>query len=171
MNPDAASDAFWRWSLAFYGDPTVRGACLRLQDEASCNVNLLLFAHWLGARSWTIGESGAEVTRSAIAGWHGCVVEGLRAVRRRLKEEDEPALYERTLALEIECERIEQKRLVHAAVPHLGPSPDLEAAATAGLDTLDETLRLLVPAARAKPELLAILRYKLIAIATRNTSD
>ena len=37
-----------RFSLAFYARPGVSEALIALQDHARCDVNLMLFALWLG---------------------------------------------------------------------------------------------------------------------------
>ena len=42
-------EAFWRFSLAFYARPGVADALIALQDRAGLDVNLMLFALWLGA--------------------------------------------------------------------------------------------------------------------------
>jgi len=45
---DRAGGAFWRFSLDAYGRPGVAAACLDLQDRHGCDVNLILYALWLG---------------------------------------------------------------------------------------------------------------------------
>ena len=41
-------DALWRFSLAFYASPGVAQALIALQDRDQLDVNLMLFALWLG---------------------------------------------------------------------------------------------------------------------------
>ena len=41
-------EALWRFSLAFYARPGVAEALIALQDRAGLDVNLMLFALWLG---------------------------------------------------------------------------------------------------------------------------
>ena len=41
-------EAFWRFSLAFYERPGVPDALIALQDRDGFDVNLILFALWLG---------------------------------------------------------------------------------------------------------------------------
>jgi len=45
-----ASDGggLWRFSVAFYARPGISGALIALQDRAGVDVNLMLFALWLG---------------------------------------------------------------------------------------------------------------------------
>ena len=53
-------EALWRFSLTFYARPGVSEALIALQDRAGFDVNLMLFALWLGVsgrrrrpkRSW-----------------------------------------------------------------------------------------------------------------------
>ena len=42
--------AFWDYSLKTYNRPHVGKACLRLQEEAGADVNLVLLCLWLAAR-------------------------------------------------------------------------------------------------------------------------
>ena len=42
------NEALWRFSLAFYARPGVSEALIGLQDRAGLDVNLVLFALWLG---------------------------------------------------------------------------------------------------------------------------
>ena len=44
----ADGEALWRFSVAFYARPGVSEALIALQDRAGCDVNLMLFALWLG---------------------------------------------------------------------------------------------------------------------------
>src|SRR5947208_14107979 len=46
---DAAGEAFWRFSLALYARPGVADALIATQDRTARDVNLILFALWLGA--------------------------------------------------------------------------------------------------------------------------
>ena len=41
-------EAFWRFSLVFYERPGVADALIALQDRGGFDVNLILFALWLG---------------------------------------------------------------------------------------------------------------------------
>src|SRR6202007_2858796 len=45
----AVEAALWRFSLGFYSRPGVSAALIALQDRAGRDVNLTLFALWLGA--------------------------------------------------------------------------------------------------------------------------
>ena len=79
-------EALWRFSLAFYTRPCVSEALIALQDRAGRDVNLMLFALWLGVsgRSRLSEEKLAVADR--IARSIGVdIVEPLRALRRKLK--------------------------------------------------------------------------------------
>ncbi|CAO3429664.1 TIGR02444 family protein [Azospirillum doebereinerae] len=121
---------FWDFSLAVYGRPGVPACCLALQDGRGIDVNLLLFAAWAGMDCATaLSAEALERVDSAVAAWRREVVQPLRAVRRRVKAEDE-ALYRRMKAVELEAERIQQDRLFAAGglVPRPGGGPALAAA-------------------------------------------
>src|SRR6516162_7809580 len=60
--PDAEpspGEAFWRFSLTFYALPRVAPALLALQDLEGLDVNLMLFALWLGISGRHPLDSGA----------------------------------------------------------------------------------------------------------------
>jgi uncharacterized protein (TIGR02444 family) len=117
---DAAGD-FWQFSLRFYRLPEVEAALIALQDRAGHDVNLILYALWLG---WSgRGPFGAR-EQAAAAGMAGAIRERiaapLRDLRRRLKADPDPAvqvLRERVKVLELEAERIAQSRLAALAAP------------------------------------------------------
>src|SRR5215469_3798715 len=87
---DAAA-AFWRFSLAIYARPGVAPACLVVQDEHGCDVNLMLFCCWLGASGrGRLDCAGLAAADAAVSGWRREVVESLRAARRAIKAADLP---------------------------------------------------------------------------------
>jgi len=59
--------AFWCFSLAFYERPGVPGALIALQDRDGFDVNLVLFALWLGisGRQPLDGDALAAAERAA----------------------------------------------------------------------------------------------------------
>ncbi|MCW2236253.1 TIGR02444 family protein [Azospirillum canadense] len=131
----------WDFSLAVYARPGVPAACLDLQDRRGLDVNVLLLAAWAGL-ACGVRLSADELARidATIAPWRAEVIQPLRAVRRRVKGEDQ-ALYERLKAAELAAERIQQDRLFAASglVPAPGPGPG------GSVDLAAANLRLLVP--------------------------
>src|SRR3954453_14941246 len=90
-----AGEAFWRFSLGLYARPGVAEALIALQDRAGRDVNLMLFALWVGAVRGVRLDSGAlAAAEAAIGGLRGDVIEPLRAQRRRLKADPDPDLRE-----------------------------------------------------------------------------
>jgi len=114
---------FWDFSLRVYGSEGVAPACLELQEAHGIDVNVLLVCCWLGASGrGAVGAEDIAQIVEAVSAWHGEIVRGLRAVRKRLK--DPVAGEERDLALsirkqvqkiEIDAEHIEQLMLAAAA--------------------------------------------------------
>jgi uncharacterized protein (TIGR02444 family) len=106
----------WDFSVAVYGREGVAAACLSLQDRHRADVNLLLYCCWLGADGCRALDADALARAAAgVERWHWEVVCALRAVRKRLKENPEPAsgghaagLRRRIGAVELEAEHIEQ---------------------------------------------------------------
>ena len=109
---------FWTFSLKVYAIDGVAAECLAVQDTNSVDVNLLLFAAWLGAvhhRSLTDGDIRAM--HSAAAGWHNGVVRPLRTIRQDMKAAEQiqfdavRTLRKDIAALELKAEQVEQALL------------------------------------------------------------
>ena len=116
--PDAtAGEAFWRFSLTLYARPGVAEALLALQDRARRDVNLVLYALWLGgARGRRLDAAGLEAAEAAILALNAGAVAPLRALRRELKAALDPGLAprrRRIAGLELAGERRVQQRLAN----------------------------------------------------------
>jgi uncharacterized protein (TIGR02444 family) len=128
-----AAESLWRFSLALNARPGVAAALLRLQDRAGCDVNLILFALWLGAtRAGTLDAAGQVAAAAVIAPLNAAIVHPLRQRRRELKGalySDFQALRRRILDLELAAERQVQHRLA-ATLPdsRAAPGPPLASA-------------------------------------------
>jgi uncharacterized protein (TIGR02444 family) len=116
--PSASGSPFWRFSLAFYRMPGVAEACIRLQEEAGADVNLLLFLLWHGTRQRRLAAAEIARLEQDIAAWRELTVIPLRAIRRALKSP--PGLVEagtaeafrtRIKAVELEAERLQQEAM------------------------------------------------------------
>ncbi|YBV94445.1 TIGR02444 family protein (plasmid) [Phyllobacteriaceae bacterium JZ32] len=109
---------FWRFSLDRYGRAGVPALCLQLQDRHRADVNLLLFALWLGSQSLEMaGRQQAGLIAGEVLSWHAEIVKPLRDVRRRMKgwpmadTAGCDRLRERVKAVELGAEQIEQAML------------------------------------------------------------
>jgi uncharacterized protein (TIGR02444 family) len=116
--PSTSGSPFWRFSLQFYRLPGVAEACIKLQEESGCDVNLLLFLLWHGAQARQLATREVERLEQDIAPWRERTVIPLRAVRRALKSP--PGLVEagaaevfrtRIKAVELEAERLQQEAM------------------------------------------------------------
>src|SRR5580700_6044309 len=67
-------EAFWRFSLAFYERPGVAEALITLQDRDGFDINLILFALWLGISGHGPlgGDTLAAAERVAAAPKRNC---------------------------------------------------------------------------------------------------
>lgn len=121
---DTAPGAFWRFSLALYEQPDVAAACLDLQDRHGYDVNLVLYALWVGASGrGRLSAAGLDSAKAALAPWQSAIIAPLRALRRRVKgEPDAAALYAALKSAELEAEYVAQDRLERLAPP--GGAPD-----------------------------------------------
>jgi uncharacterized protein (TIGR02444 family) len=76
----------WSFALSLYARPGVADACLKLQDCAGVDVNVLLFALFAASECGiAFREEDLVDIDHAVAGWREEVVVKLRSVRRRLK--------------------------------------------------------------------------------------
>ncbi len=134
MDNQPPASPFWTFSLRLYGRPGVPQACLKLQDGAGVDVNVLLFLLFAASSGRAIDRRGVDALKSAMSAWTAHVVIPLRETRRALKEPPssvEPglaaALRERIKAVELEAERIQQEtlfaRFPMAAFPTAGEAP------------------------------------------------
>lgn len=115
-----SGEPFWNFSLAFYGRPGVSAACLALQDGHRHDVNLLLYACWIGLSGRGRLTAGDLARAAAVSGpWRRGVIEPLRASRRALKEAVGAAAprYADAKAMELDVERVAQLRLAALAPP------------------------------------------------------
>jgi uncharacterized protein (TIGR02444 family) len=116
--PSASGSPFWRFSLRFYRLPGVADACITLQENSGCDVNLLLFLLWHALLGRRLATEEIQRLEQDIAPWRDRTVVPLRAVRRALKSP--PALVEagtteafrtRIKAVELEAERLQQEAM------------------------------------------------------------
>jgi len=127
---------FWDFSLRVYGSEGVAPACLKLQEAHGIDVNVLLVCCWLGASGrGAVGSEDIAQIVGAVSAWHGEIVRGLRAVRKRLKEpvggEDRDlalSVRKQVQKIEIDAEHIEQLMLAAAAeaLPDAAPGNPAE---------------------------------------------
>lgn len=93
------------FAKALYARPGVREACLYLQDEAGCDVVLVLAGAWMGAQGRQLSPREWQHLEYELVFWTASVVEPLRGVRRHLKGyPDALDLRERIRAAELEAE-------------------------------------------------------------------
>jgi uncharacterized protein (TIGR02444 family) len=118
---DADEPHLWRFSLAFYAAPSVARALITLQDRDGLDVNLMLFALWLGVSGrGRLGSDGRRAAERAVCPIRADVVKPLRALRRSLGENpdaDVQRLRDGVKALELAAEKVVQSRLAHLAGP------------------------------------------------------
>lgn len=108
----------WRFSLGFYRAPEVADACIRLQDEAGVDVNLLFFLLWNASLKRQFSPADVEAADRRVAVWRKNAVIPLREIRRALKSAAgsiEPGTAEvfrtKVKGLELEAERLQQEAL------------------------------------------------------------
>jgi uncharacterized protein (TIGR02444 family) len=86
MGEDGSADPFKRFALGLYGSNGVANACLYLQNRHDLDVNVVLFAGFVGAvRRQTLTTPDVDAARRRVDAWHREVVRPLRGVRQRLK--------------------------------------------------------------------------------------
>lgn len=113
--------SFWNFSLKVYVAPNIGDECISLQDSHGIDVNLLLFAAFIGRNGGTLSEREVGEIIALERDWHEQAVKPLRGARRAMKRMLESgsikhpqaivALRSRVKADELEAERIEQEWL------------------------------------------------------------
>lgn len=121
LSDDSGPDdnPFWRFSLDRYRREGVAPLCLRLQDEAGADVNLVFFCLWLAGEGYRIdGDRFTRLVLQPARAWHEDIVRPLRAVRRLMKGREPVAgaalvepVRQKVQAAEIATERLEQALL------------------------------------------------------------
>jgi uncharacterized protein (TIGR02444 family) len=109
---DKTENAFWRFSLFVYAAPGVAEECLALQDTHGVDVNLLLFASWLGGCGIALSDAALAEACALVAPWCDTVVRPLRIIRRQLNGDPQVEPFRRRIReLELDAERHEQDLL------------------------------------------------------------
>jgi uncharacterized protein (TIGR02444 family) len=115
------SDGLWLFALGFYGRSGVAAALIALQDSCGLDVNLILFAIWLGLSGrGRLDQQRLDDAEEAARAIRVEVTEPLRRLRRRLKsvaDRDIRRLREKIKKLEIDAERAALARLAALAGP------------------------------------------------------
>lgn len=141
--PHPQGSPFWRFSLGFYRQPGVADACIRLQDEAGVDVNLLFYLLWHAALGRKLTSADVAAIEHRIAPWREQVVVPLRAIRRAIKTpppvieaETAEAYRSKIKGIELEAERLQQEALYDLAqTSRFGvPSASSAEAARANID-------------------------------------
>jgi len=109
---------FWRFSLYFYRQPGVSGACIALQDEYGVDVNLLLFLLWLADDGRLLSADEVRKLEDQVRDWRNLTVIPIRNMRRKLKGArtlidagQKEAFRTKVKAIELEAERLQQQAL------------------------------------------------------------
>jgi uncharacterized protein (TIGR02444 family) len=169
MTPSQPLDTpLWAFALAVYGRDGVADECLALQERLNLDVNLLLFAAFIGAVAGVRLESqDIAAASAAIADWQSEIVVTLRRARRALKpasaDADNPlhgasaALRAQVKAAELEAEKIELAMLWQWSQPRLAgrPGSDRKRALAANLSGVLAFYGMAADQAAASPRLLA----------------
>jgi uncharacterized protein (TIGR02444 family) len=156
-------DPLWRFSLGFYAVPRVARALITLQDRDGLDVNLILFALWLGLSGYGLLDRDAlAAADQAVRAIRTEIVEPLRTLRRRLKGNPDTSvqkLREDVKELELAAERVVQSRLARLAGPR-----DSEASHDARLAAAYANLTLYLGPERLDVAEVAVIRKAIEAI-------
>jgi uncharacterized protein (TIGR02444 family) len=132
-------EEFWRFSLDFYDHPGIAEALIVLQDRDGRNVNLILFALWLGISGrGSLDDVLLEAAAQTACTLGNDIVAPLRALRRKLRHHpdgDVQQLRTAIKALELAGEKLIQQRLARlcACAQTSTPLPDRVAVARSNL--------------------------------------
>jgi uncharacterized protein (TIGR02444 family) len=119
--------ALWCFSLEFYAVSGVAQALIRLQDRDGLDVNLIIFALWLGLSGHRpLDKDTLAAADRAVRTVRAEVVEPLRTLRRRLKGNPDTCvqnLRKGVKELELAAEKLVQLRLARLAGPRDAKAP------------------------------------------------
>lgn len=122
--PARPRSAFWTFSITIYARPGVAPACLDLQARHGLDVNLLLYAIWIGISGrGRLSRRALDHALELSVAWSTQVVRPLRQVRTRLKHERPvgmpvsrvEALRQAVKTAELDAEHLEQLALAALA--------------------------------------------------------
>jgi uncharacterized protein (TIGR02444 family) len=148
MSGSSSTNPFKQFALELYRRAGVADACLDLQNRHDLDVNLVLFAGFVGAvRRQTLTIADLDLAHRQVDAWHREVVRPLRAVRQRLKTGPVPAPSEATGALrrklaqlEIQAEMIALDEL-SALIPELPPPRSMSSVAECATAAIETVIR------------------------------
>jgi uncharacterized protein (TIGR02444 family) len=147
MSGSSYTDSFKRFALELYRRADVTDACLDLQTRHDLDVNVVLFAAFVGAaRRQTLTIADLDLAHRRVDAWRQEVVRPLRTVRQRLKTGPVPneatvPLRRKLAQVEIEAEMIELDQL-GALIREVSSSGSMNSAAecaTAAIETVIKT--------------------------------
>lgn len=141
--PVAPAEDFWRYSVRLYGRPGVSEECLRLQDDAGVDVNVMLFCCWTGFRTGsTFHTEDIRGLLEATRDWREGAIKPIRRLRRELKglttqTKGSGFVYDAIKRCELDAEKVKQSLLISAAgvteIPDAG-APDGAKTALANIE-------------------------------------
>lgn len=122
----------WRYAQKLYGWQGVAGACLALQDREGLNVNLLIWACWLGRSGVLLPGSRLDAALAAIAAWDG-QVQALRSLRRGLKQPlpPVPEVWRKRVRAKVEAAELAAEQVSLALLADIAQPAPREVEATA----------------------------------------
>ncbi|GAA0854954.1 TIGR02444 family protein [Aliiglaciecola litoralis] len=105
-----SSEDFWHYSIRVYSEDAVKQLCLRLQDEAQLNVNLLLLCGYLDNSGVYLSAEHFNKLQFAIKDLDA-LTQSVRAQRKAAKEVDQNR-YQQLLEHELQYEQQQQQLLI-----------------------------------------------------------
>ena len=140
---------FWAFSLAVYAGDGVAEECLGLQERLGLDVNLLLFAAYIGAVEGVRLEAADVADAQTVVGeWHKEIVRSLRHARQALKPPStavanplrgaNATLRSQVKRAELESEKIEQAMLWRWSRQALASRPRSDDALAANIKSVLE---------------------------------
>ncbi len=107
------SEAFWSFSLSHYNKQGVQQAALELQDKHHGNVNLALLLIWLDSLNIHFSASHFSCLEVAFR-QSDELLQTYRKLRKKIKNAQDPTLYQDALRFELQIEKQQQNDLINA---------------------------------------------------------
>ncbi|HET8709769.1 MAG TPA: TIGR02444 family protein [Spongiibacteraceae bacterium] len=123
------ADTLWEFAFECYRRDGVAACCLRLQDNAGADVNMLLAAAWLAERHLCWQHEQVRELLARCTEWREYCILPLRTVRRYLKGHDDLTLYAQAKSLELDAE-IHQLHVLHSVLSSMTLGSNTESSTT-----------------------------------------
>jgi uncharacterized protein (TIGR02444 family) len=134
-----AGEALWPYALEVYARPGVEPLLLRLQDEHSQCIPLLLWSLWMATGGRPIDAAKAAACAELARAWQDAAVAPLRRLRRGLKVKAKTQQLQARIRQGVKALELEAERMLLQMLEESSPAP--AGAAVSAVEALTQSAR------------------------------